>query len=130
MPAIGLDHYNIRAPQEMLAELRDFYCDVVGLQAGTRPPFASFGYWLYAGQKDVLHLSCARNGEPRNLAPQTPGTFDHVAFSCTDFEAMRARLEQRGITYLQAEVPLVGSRQLFFRDPFGNGVELNFRMGA
>ena len=57
MPAIGFSHYNLRAPRALLDELREFYCDVVGLELGARPPFRSFGYWLYAGGHPVLHLS-------------------------------------------------------------------------
>ena len=30
MAVVGLNHYNLRAPLELLYELRNFYCDVVG----------------------------------------------------------------------------------------------------
>lgn len=124
MPAIGLHHYNLRAPAPLLAQLRDFYCDLVGLRVGERPPFASTGYWLYAGEQAVLHLSTALDGDIRHTA--MPTTFDHAAFACTDFAAMRAKLAARGIAYTADEVPLLKQRQLFFSDPAGNGVELNF----
>lgn len=124
MPAIGLNHYNIRAPKPLLKELRDFYCDLVGLVEGERPPFKSFGYWLYAGSSAVLHLSAAGDDEARATSLKT--TFDHVAFSCTDFDAMRANLDARGLVYTLADVPLRQQRQLFFDDPAGNGVELIF----
>ncbi|MFT3790062.1 MAG: VOC family protein [Rudaea sp.] len=124
MAALGLDHYNLRAPSPLLEDLRDFYVAAVGLRVGSRPLFRSFGYWLYAGDKDVLHLSRTRDGETRGvgLVP----TFDHVAFACEDFEAMRLRLAATGIVHEIDEVPLTGLRQIFFRDPAGNGVELNF----
>ena len=35
-------------------------------------------------------------------------------------------LAGRGIEYRTASVPLTGQAQLFFRDPAGNGVELQF----
>ncbi|MCW3481781.1 VOC family protein [Neisseriaceae bacterium JH1-16] len=124
MPALGLDHYNLRAARPLLDELKAFYITAVGLSEGPRPPFASFGYWLYAGGQAVLHLSEARPDEPR--PPNNSGTFDHVAFRCADLVAMTARLDTLGIAYRQAEVPQSGTRQLFFRDPAGNGVELNF----
>jgi catechol 2,3-dioxygenase-like lactoylglutathione lyase family enzyme len=83
MATLGLHHYNLRAERELLDTLRDFYCATVGLQVGRRPPFQSFGYWLYAGGNAVLHLSEARPGEKRVSNVAT--TFDHVAFDCTDF---------------------------------------------
>jgi catechol 2,3-dioxygenase-like lactoylglutathione lyase family enzyme len=126
MAALGLDHYNIRAPSPLLEELRDFYVATVGLRVGPRPLFRSFGYWLYAGDKDVLHLSRTRAGETREVGAVP--TFDHVAFACENFEAMRAALIAAGIAYTIDDVPLTGRRQVFFRDPAGNGVELNFGM--
>lgn len=127
MPITGFKHYNLRADRAMLDALRDFYVDVVGLQLGYRPPFASHGYWLYAGTQDVLHLSEATRGEQR--AAGAINTFDHAAFSCTGLPETVARLRRLGIRYASADVPLAGQHQLFFTDPAGNGVELNFTHG-
>lgn len=124
MPAVGLNHYNLRAPRELLDTLRDFYRDVVGLKVGERPPFRTFGYWLYAGSSPVLHLSEARPGESR--ATDVATTFDHTAFSCTDFTAMLADLTRAGIQHTVETVPGTAQKQIFFKDPAGNGVELNF----
>jgi len=128
VPAIGFSHYNLRAARAMLDELRDFYSDVVGLEVGDRPPFRSFGYWLYAGGQAVLHLSEARLGEERAAQPQ--GTFDHAAFSCTDRAAYEHELSRRGIRYRVGVVPETQLVQIFFNDPAGNGVELNFEEAA
>ncbi|MBI0415802.1 MAG: diguanylate cyclase, partial [Nitrosospira sp.] len=43
MPTIGLNHYNLRAAPELLAELKEFYCEVVGLELGKRMPAMSSG---------------------------------------------------------------------------------------
>lgn len=128
MPIKAFSHYNLRADRALLDELRDFYVRVVGLELGSRPPFASFGYWLYAGPNAVLHLSLASSGErhERNV----PGTFDHVAFACTDMQKFETRLRDLGIAYETDEVPLTGQRQIFFNDPAGNGIELNFDASA
>ncbi|MFC5474574.1 VOC family protein [Paraherbaspirillum soli] len=128
MPAIALNHYNLRAPRDLLLQLKDFYCEVVGLEPGPRPPFNSFGYWLYAGGHPILHLSEAKAGDPR--ATHTATTFDHVAFSCVDPEQMEARLQARQVQYEVAHVPASTEKQIFFQDPAGNGVELNFAMTA
>lgn len=124
MPATDLNHYNITAPIALLDKIRDFYCDTVGLVVGDRPPLRNDGYWLYAGNRAILHLSAAGEGEERMT--HVTSTIDHVAFTCVDFSAMRARLDARGITYRNSDVPSMKLRQIFFRDPAGNGVELNF----
>lgn len=124
MPAIAFSHYNLRAPRPLLEELRAFYCDVVGLEVGHRPPFRSFGYWLYAGERAVLHLSEAGAGEDRPSQPL--GTFDHAAFSCSGREEYERDLHRRGVDYRLVAVPGTRQVQIFLKDPAGNGVELNF----
>lgn len=127
-PTLAFSHYNLRAARPLLDSLQRFYCDVVGLSVGARPAFASFGYWLYADGKPVLHLSEASASEDR---PATAvGTFDHAAFDCSGREHFEARLEAAGVPYRLASVPLTGQVQLFFKDPAGNGVELSFRSAA
>jgi extradiol dioxygenase family protein len=124
MTAIAFSHYNLRAPRPLLEELRAFYCDVVGLSVGSRPPFRSFGYWLYAGDQAVLHLS---ESAPRELrGTEVNSTFDHAAFACSGLTEYERKLTQRGIKYRVAQVPETAQVQLFFNDPAGNGVELNF----
>ena len=124
MPLLGFSHYNLRASRAMLDTLRDFYVEVVGMQSGYRPPFQSFGYWLYIGEHAVLHLSEASPHETR--PPHVVNTFDHVALSCSNLAAFEERLRKFEIRYTRDHVPLTGQEQLFFSDPAGNGVELNF----
>ena len=124
MATLGFSHYNLRAPRALLESLRAFYCDVVGLAVGERPPFVTFGYWLYAGGHDVLHLSESAADEARALGVST--TFDHAAFRCAGRGEFEHRLAECGIDYKVAQVPATGVVQLFFKDPAGNGVELNF----
>ncbi|BCT67807.1 VOC family protein [Nitrosospira sp. NRS527] len=124
MSTIGFNHYNLRGPRELIDELKDFYCEIVGLAQGQRPSFESFGYWLYAGEQCVLHLSQARPDEVRLMHIAT--TFDHVAFTCTDRPEMEARLKRHNVEFRRGQVPSLGIAQLFFKDPSGNGIELSF----
>ena len=124
MPVTALNHYNLRAPQPRLDAIRDFYCNVVGLKEGARPPFKFPGYWLYAGSDPILHLVEARADEERGAGQF--GTFDHIAFTCNGRRAMDTHLAACGITFRVAEVPGAGQVQYFLKDPAGNGVELNF----
>jgi len=120
----GLAHVNIRAPEALIERVRDFYCDVIGLREGPRPPFRSRGHWLYAGERDVLHLTV----DPHVERKDGDGWLDHVAFSATDLDATIARLEAAGIAYERDDVPSLDQVQLFLADPAGIGVELNFAM--
>jgi len=107
-----------------MEEVRDFYERVVGLEVGPRPPFQSFGYWLYAGDLDVLHLSEEQPGDRRRCGFDL--TFDHVALASSDRENHIQALLAAGVEFMEDVVPGTGRRQVFFRDPAGNGVELIF----
>jgi catechol 2,3-dioxygenase-like lactoylglutathione lyase family enzyme len=128
MPVEGFSHYNLRASREVIEELRDFYIEIVGLRLGDRPPLRSFGYWLYAKDQAVLHLSAS--GEDETRPTKVTSTFDHVAFSCTDMAGYQVLLQERGISFTRRQVPGTNTHQIFFSDPAGNGVELNFANGV
>jgi len=88
-------------------------------------PFTTLsGHWLYAGGRPVLHLSLASPAEGRTTAART--TFDHVAFDCRGRAGYEAVLAERDIAYEVARVPGTAQVQVFFSDPAGNGVELDF----
>ena len=58
MPLGGLQHYTIE-PSD-LERTKDFYCDVLGLENGDRPPLGFPGYWLYSGGVATVHLMGTR----------------------------------------------------------------------
>ena len=124
MPVLGLSHFNLRAPRPLLDELKDFYVDVVGPRPGFRPSFQRFGYWLYAGDLDVLHLTEADGCERQALDVLT--TLDHVALKCAGRASYEAALSQHNVEFKVASVPQTRQVQLYFDDPAGNGVELIF----
>ena len=41
----GINHYNLRADEETIEVLKDFYIEIVGLNLGHRPPFKNGGRW-------------------------------------------------------------------------------------
>jgi len=122
----GLNHINFRAPEAMIERLRAFYRDVIGLSDGARPPFRSRGYWLYAGGRDVMHLTITADDGPAPARPAATGWLDHIALTCVDDASMRARLDAAGVPYELDEVPALRQLQIFLTDPAGVGVELNF----
>ena len=117
-----LDHINIAAPAGLLAEVREFYVDIISLEDGARPEFSSPGYWLYAGKNALIHLS-EKNRQP---ADDANGCLDHVAFRGSDSQSLAERLESAGIEFRQNHVPGRNLIQLFFCDPAGVRVEINF----
>lgn len=120
----GLNHYNLRSDSKTMEALRDFYVDVVGLELGYRPPFESNGYWLYANGKDVLHLSETKNSEIKDH--HVNSTFDHMAFTAKEIDKFSTKLDEKNIEYYYREVPEIGTKQIFFKDLVGNGIELIF----
>lgn len=124
MTVQGLAHVNIRASEALVERVRAFYIDILGLREGPRPPFRSRGYWLYAGERDLVHLTVdpSMTGDD---AMRT-GWLDHYAFAAGDVDAMLATLDAAGVAYEVDRVPSSGEAQVFLRDPAGIGVELNF----
>ena len=127
MPAHRIAHYNFRLNRELLSIVADFYVKVVGLAIGDRPPFRSYGVWLYADGDDLLHLSEEDEHDTRLVGSYL--TFDHVAIECSNWPEYEQRLIAHGVDYHVDRVPGTGIRQVFFRDPAGNGVELIFKRG-
>lgn len=128
MTTLGLHHINLRAHRLLLDSLRDFYCEVLGFHQGHRPAFPSFGYWLYAQETAVIHLSEAKSDEERML--HNDGYLDHFAFDCTDLIEVEKALQRNDIEYRKVQIPSSTHIQLFLQDPAGNNVELNFSTTA
>ncbi len=120
----GIDHYNLRSDEKMIETLKDFYISIVGLKLGDRPPFKSKGYWLYAKEKDVLHLSTSKDNI-KNLI-NVNSTLDHVSFSASNKKNVMETLEKNNIFFKERYIPEINIEQLFFKDPAGNGIELIF----
>ena len=128
MPITEINHINLRAERDMMDILRDFYCDIVGLKIGPRTATTSYGFWLYIGNNDVVHIAEYKAVEgSKKQVPEinVNGTYDHVSFTCTDMPAMEAHLTTHTITYTTRTL-LNGVKQINFKDPAGNGIELNF----
>jgi catechol-2,3-dioxygenase len=109
-----------------MLQLKDFYCDVVGLQVGPREGFSSRGFWLYAGDKVVLHLAEYRGEEA--MLTHVLTSVDHFSFTCTNMPAMEAHLSACQVNYTVRDLPVLNVKQINFKDPVGNGVELFFQV--
>jgi catechol 2,3-dioxygenase-like lactoylglutathione lyase family enzyme len=126
VPLRNLNHFLILARD--LEATRDFYVDVLGLSVGPRPPFKFPGYWLYLGERAVVHLA-AKGGagaRPGAEAGSATGAIDHVAFEASGLADMVARLDRHGIARRHRKVPGQGLHQVFVQDPDGVTIELNY----
>jgi len=120
----GINHYNLRSDEATMSILKDFYINIVGLSLGKRPSFKSKGFWLNVEGKDILHLSSTKDNEMKEH--HVNSTFDHLAFSASNMPHYEKILSDNNIKYSYREVPEIGTKQLFFKDPVGNGIELIF----
>ncbi|NKZ37941.1 MULTISPECIES: VOC family protein [Oleiagrimonas] len=121
-----IGHINLRASETMIERLRAFYREVVGLREGPRPHFrsGSRGYWLYAGDRDVMHLTI--DPHDADVAPPRDTAFNHIAFACRGLSDTLLRLREAGIDFVVDQVDALQQVQLFLTDPAGTAVELTF----
>jgi catechol 2,3-dioxygenase-like lactoylglutathione lyase family enzyme len=139
VPIGKLDHYSIRTLD--IEASRRFYIEVMGFNAGFRPPFKFPGVWLYNGAQypettGVVHIIGIDPNDPQGLKDylgdrdvaslQGTGTVDHMAFTATGLAGMRLRLNSHGVGFRERTVPSLGIHQVFFEDPSGVTIELNY----
>jgi len=117
-----IDHINISAPRDLLEEVREFYCTILEFQEGFRPGLPGRGYWLYSDNKPLIHLSERADRQPADKR----GYLDHIAFRSSDLGTLKDRLSRLGVEYRSSYLEEFNMTQLFFMDPAGTGLEVNF----
>jgi catechol 2,3-dioxygenase-like lactoylglutathione lyase family enzyme len=118
----GIDHFTVLTTD--LEGTVAFYREVLELETGPRPAFSFPGAWLYRNGSALLHVI------EKAIIPKETGVLDHIAFRGVGLAALIARLEARHLVYdlrrLPDSGPGAGIWQLFFRDPNGAQVEVDF----
>ncbi len=119
MPATAMNHFTVLTDQ--LDETVTFYRELLELEPGKRPNFKFPGAWLYSNGQAILHVIAGNKlPEPRE------GVIDHMAFSATGLIDTVERLKSRGLEYDLRRLDDANVWQLFFFDPNGAKVELDF----
>lgn len=133
MPLAFMEHFLIQSAD--IEKTRDWWVNVLGMRVGPSPDFKFPVYWLYIGDRDVLHLTQGGANVTDNrmkylgqqsTATEGSGVIDHVGFRATGLEETIARLNSLGIAFKERQVNDQGLYQLFLFDPNGVKVELNF----
>jgi catechol 2,3-dioxygenase-like lactoylglutathione lyase family enzyme len=121
MAVAGMNHFTILTDD--LPRTLAFYEEHLGLKPGARPPFNFPGAWLYAegGNDAILHVIA---GVERKALVK--GVIDHMAFTGRGLPATVKKLKDRGIDHELRRLPSYGTWQLFFHDPNGAKVEIDF----
>lgn len=123
MTVTAMNHFTVLTDD--LPTTLAFYEEHLNLKAGARPPFRFPGAWLYAdggrGKDPILHI-VAGIGKERLVK----GVIDHMAFSGKGLDAAVGKLKARDIPYELRRLPDYGTWQLFFVDPNGARVEIDF----
>ena len=121
MAVSGMNHFTILTDD--LDRTLAFYAEHLGLKPGPRPPFTFSGAWLYpeGGGDAILHVIAGVNRKAL-----VKGVIDHMAFTGKGLAETVARLKEKDIPHDLRKLPAYGTWQLFFLDPNGAKVEIDF----
>ena len=98
-----------------------FYGDLLGLEPLPRPDFGFPGAWFDAGGTPV-HLTTG--GFTRSDNPELRPNDGHLAFLVDDLEEMTEELTEADVEWWELPNSPAADRQIFFRDPWGNMIEI------
>ena len=133
MPLSHIEHFLLQTTD--MEKTREWYVEVLGMRVGPNPDFKFPVFWLYLGDKDVVHVTEGGKGVSANRkkyvgqqseAVSGSGVVDHIAFRATGLRDMLAHLKKLGVDFKQRRVDDQGLYQLFMFDPNGVKVELNY----
>jgi catechol 2,3-dioxygenase-like lactoylglutathione lyase family enzyme len=134
MPLSHIEHFLVAADD--IDATRDWYARVLGMTPGPHPDFGFPVHWMYIGGVDVVHIgpSARKAGERQKQylgrtsqdAGAGTGAVDHIAFRATGLESMLEHLRREGVEFTQRRANGQALQQLFFYDPNGIKIELNY----
>ena len=134
MPLSHIEHFLVAADD--IDATRDWYARVLGMTSGPHPDFGFPVHWMYVGGVDVVHIGpSARKANERQKqylgrASQDSGTgtgaVDHIAFRATGLQGMLEHLRREGVEFTQRRANGQALQQVFFHDPNGIKIELNY----
>jgi catechol 2,3-dioxygenase-like lactoylglutathione lyase family enzyme len=134
MPLTHIEHFLVAADD--IDATRDWYARVLGMTCGPHPDFGFPVHWMYIGESDVVHIGPSARmagenqkkylGRTSQASEAGTGAIDHIAFRATGLRQMMAHLKAQGIEFRQRRANGQALFQLFFHDPNGIKIELNY----
>ena len=134
MPLKHIEHFLVAADD--IDATRDWYARVLGMTSGPHPDFGFPVHWMYLGELDVVHIGPSARmagaiqkqylGRTSQGSQQGTGAIDHIAFRATGLRGMLEHLKKEQISFTQRRANGQALFQLFFHDPNGIKIELNF----
>jgi len=136
MPLSHIEHILVAADD--IDATRDWYARVLGMTSGPHPDFGFPVHWMYLGGVDVVHIGPSAKmagdiqkkylGRTSGKGAQDNGTgaIDHIAFRATGLKDMLSHLRAERVSFAQRRANGQALFQLFFFDPNGIKIELNY----
>jgi catechol 2,3-dioxygenase-like lactoylglutathione lyase family enzyme len=134
MPLSHIEHILVAADD--IDATRDWYARVLGMTSGPHPDFGFPVHWMYLGGVDVVHIGPSAKmagaiqkqylGRTSQKSEQGTGALDHIAFRATGLRDMLQHLKKEKVGFTQRRANGQALFQLFFHDPNGIKIELNF----
>jgi len=119
MAVSGMNHFTILTDD--VPRTVEFYGRLLGLTDGPRPDLGFPGAWMYAGDDAILHIVGGKSREHLRA-----GVIDHMAFTAQGLSETIATLVAYNIEHTCRQQVGTGFWQVFFFDPNGARVELDF----
>jgi catechol 2,3-dioxygenase-like lactoylglutathione lyase family enzyme len=134
MPLKHIEHFLVAADD--IDATRDWYARVLGMRSGPHPDFGFPVHWMYLGEVDVVHIGPSAKmagdiqkqylGRTSQASAAGTGAIDHVAFRAGGLRGMLEHLKKEKIHFTQRRANGQALFQLFFHDPNGIKIELNY----
>jgi len=134
MALLHIEHFLVAADD--IDATRDWYARVLGMRSGPHPEFGFPVHWMYLGDTDVVHIGpsakAASENQKKYLGRTSQdqgagtGAIDHIAFRATGLRGTLEHLKREKIQFSQRRASGQALFQLFFYDPNGIKIELNY----
>jgi catechol 2,3-dioxygenase-like lactoylglutathione lyase family enzyme len=134
MPLSHIEHLLVASDD--IDATRDWYARVLGMKPGPHPDFGFPVHWMYLGGVDVVHIGPSAKsagdiqkkylGRTSQASNVGTGAIDHIAFRATGLPQMIEHLRAEGVPFSQRRANGQALFQLFFYDPNGIKIELNY----